>query len=88
MTTLLLSLFLLFQSHPIEGKWVTIDDETGIEKSEIVLYIEDGKLYGKIERLLLPEDQGKRCMACKGDRYNQPIEGLLIVEGLKKDGDS
>lgn len=88
MATLLLSLFLLFQSHPIEGKWVTIDDETGIEKSEIVLYIEDGKLYGKIERLLLPEDQGKRCMACKGDRYNQPIEGLLIVEGLKKDGDS
>ena len=70
------------------GVWKTIDDETGREKSEILLYVEDGKLYGKIERLLLPEDQGKTCVNCKGDEYNKPIEGLVIVKGLKPDDDS
>jgi uncharacterized protein (DUF2147 family) len=88
MITLVISFLMLFQSHPIEGTWVTIDDETGVRKSEITLYLENGKLYGRIDRLLLPEDQGKRCVYCKGERYNKPIEGLLIVEGLKPNGDS
>jgi len=88
MVSLLLSFVLFFQTPDIEGRWVTIDDETGREKSEILLYVEDGKLYGKIERLLLPEDQGKTCVNCKGDEYNKPIEGLVIVKGLKPDDDS
>ena len=70
------------------GTWVIIDDETGVEKSEIILYVEDGKLYGRIARLLLPEDQGKLCVNCKGEEKNQPIEGLVIVKGLKQDGNS
>ena len=77
-----------FQPSSVVGTWVNIDDETGVEKSEIILYIEDGKLYGRIERLLLPEDQGKLCVNCKGKEKNQLIEGLVIVNGLKQDGDS
>jgi len=71
----------------IEGHWISIDDETGFEKSEINLYIQEGKLYGKIVSLLLDEDQGKRCEKCQGAEKNQPIEGLVIVKGLTyKDG--
>ena len=77
-----------FQPNSVVGTWVNIDDETGVDKSEIVLYVEDGKLYGRIERLLLPEDQGKLCVNCKGKEKNQLIEGLIIVNGLKQDGDS
>ena len=77
-----------FQPNSVVGTWVNIDDETGVDKSEIVLYVEDGKLYGRIERLLLPEDQGKLCVNCKGKEKNQLIEGLVIVNGLKQDGDS
>ena len=84
MTAILLS----FQPNSVVGTWVNIDDETGVDKSEIVLYVEDGKLYGRIERLLLPEDQGKLCVNCKGKEKNQLIEGLIIVNGLKQDGDS
>ncbi|MDB4186025.1 DUF2147 domain-containing protein [Flavobacteriaceae bacterium] len=51
-----------------------------------MLYVEDGKLYGRIERLLLPEDQGKLCTNCTGKDKDQPIEGLIIVKGLSKDG--
>lgn len=84
----LLFVALLFFTQPItvEGTWVNIDDETGVEKSEIVLYVEAGKLYGRIERLLLPEDQGKVCEKCPGKDKNQPIEGLVIVNGLRQEG--
>jgi len=89
LTSIFLSLaFLTVQADPVVGSWTSVDDATGTEKSEINLYIENGKLYGKIEKLLLPEDQGKICVECKGSEKNQPIEGLVIVQGLKKEGDS
>ncbi|MGB1448852.1 MAG: DUF2147 domain-containing protein [Flavobacteriaceae bacterium] len=88
MKSLIVALLFSFQPNSIVGTWVNIDDETGVEKSEINLYIEDGKLYGRIERLLLPEDQGKLCVNCSGKEKNQPIEGLIIVKGLERDGDS
>ncbi|MDG1213220.1 MAG: DUF2147 domain-containing protein [Flavobacteriaceae bacterium] len=85
MYTLLLSLFLLLQTPSVEGTWVNIDDETGVAKSEIELYVEQGKLYGRVLRLLLPEDQGKKCVNCKGSDKNKPIEGLLIVRSLSRE---
>ena len=90
MSLTLSSLFftLIFQTTNFEGKWVTVDDETGVEKSIISLYIENDKLYGKIEKLLLDEDKGQICINCKGSEKNQPIEGLLILKGLTKDGNS
>lgn len=81
-------LSLVFQTSGFEGKWVTVDDETGVEKSIITLYVQNDKLYGKIDELLLDEDKGKVCTNCKGSEKNQPIEGLLILKGLTKDGDS
>ena len=37
------------------GKWKTIDDETGKEKSIVELYkSSDGKLYGKVHTVLNP----------------------------------
>jgi hypothetical protein len=59
MYSLLLSLFLLLQTPNVEGIWVNIDDATGVAKSEIELYVAQGKLYGRVSKLLLPEDQGK-----------------------------
>ncbi|MGB1044586.1 MAG: DUF2147 domain-containing protein [Flavobacteriaceae bacterium] len=87
MYAIILAALLSFQTSTVQGTWVNIDDETGVEKSVITLYVENGKLYGKIERLLLPEDQGKVCEKCKGKEKNQPIEGLIIVKGLSKDGE-
>ena len=81
-------LTLIFQTSGFEGKWVTVDDETGIEKSIITLYVQNDKLYGKIDELLLDEDKGKVCTNCKDSEKNQPIEGLLILKGLTKDGNS
>ena len=75
-----------FQSNEIEGVWITQDDETGKKKSEVLLYKNNGKLYGKIINLLLEEDKGKICINCKGENKNLPIEGMVIVGGLKLNG--
>ncbi len=40
-----------------EGVWVSVDDVSNQRKSEISLYVEGGKLYGQIARLLLEEDR-------------------------------
>jgi len=85
---LLSTFFTVVQNLSITGKWVTIDDETGKEKSEVTVFIKQNRLYARIDRLLLEEDQGKRCTECKDDKQGQPIEGMLIINGLEPDGDS
>lgn len=79
---------LTFQPDPYIGQWISVDDKTGKEKSEISLYVERGKLYGRIDALLLLEDQGKMCQACKGNEKGKSIVGLVIVQGLIKEGEN
>ena len=70
----------------IEGKWKTIDDETGKPKSIVDIYKKaDGKYYGKISQLLIKPEHAN-CVACKDDRKNKPLIGLEIIRGLSKDG--
>ena len=78
----------LLQPMSVEGLWITQDDESGKQKSEVLIYKENGKLYGKIVRLLLPEDQGKICVNCKGKDKGKPIVGLVIVNNLIWEGES
>jgi uncharacterized protein (DUF2147 family) len=74
-------------AQQLVGKWKTIDDETGKTKSIIQIYEQNGKYYGKIIELLLSEDKGKLCDKCSGTNKNKPIEGMVIMEGMNKDGD-
>jgi len=70
------------QSSPA-GVWKTIDDETGEAKSHVEIYkAKDGSYEGKIVRLL-QSAQDKKCAECPGDRKNQPLVGMVILEGLK-----
>ena len=87
LATYFLFLSLFIQTPDFEGNWVTIDDETGVEKSIIKLYIENNTLFGRIETLLLEEDQDQLCTNCTGSELNQPIEGLIILKGLTRDGE-
>ncbi len=70
------------------GAWKTIDDETGKPKSLVRITEENGILTGKIEKLFRPadQDQNPKCTACEGARKDQPIIGMTILSGLKKDG--
>ena len=84
-TTLIILWTFFFQTDSIEGTWITTDDETGNQKSEVLIFKENGKLYGKITKLLLPEDQGKKCINCKGKNKDQSIVGMLIINDLQLD---
>ncbi|MCC2958077.1 DUF2147 domain-containing protein [Massilia sp. IC2-477] len=70
------------------GVWKTIDDETGKPKSLVRITEENGVLTGKIDKLFRPadQDQNPKCTACEGARKDQPIVGMTILWGLKKDG--
>ncbi len=70
------------------GLWKTIDDETGKPKALVRITEQNGALEGKIEKLFREpnEDQNPKCVACTDSRKNQPIVGMTIVSGLKKDG--
>jgi uncharacterized protein (DUF2147 family) len=81
---------LAFGADLPHGKWNTIDDKTGKVKSEVQLYDQGGKLYGKITGLPEPNDaQGKPkvCTKCEGADKNQPIVGLVIIKDLAADGE-
>ncbi|AZI21026.1 DUF2147 domain-containing protein [Chryseobacterium taklimakanense] len=78
--------FATFSFAQIEGKWKTIDDETGKPKSIVEIFKKsDGKYYGRISQLLI-KPENNNCVKCKDDRKNKPLVGLEIIRGLKKDG--
>lgn len=70
----------------IEGKWKTIDDETGQAKSIVEIFKKsDGKYYGKVTQLLI-KPAVATCVDCKDDRKGKPILGMEVVRGMKKEG--
>ena len=83
----LVSNILVFGQGGVLGKWKTIDDETGKEKSIVHIYHkQDGKLYGKIVKLLnrVKGDENPLCTKCPNELKNKPILGMEIIKGLQK----
>ncbi|EQA38879.1 PF09917 family protein [Leptospira inadai serovar Lyme str. 10] len=75
---------------PVVGKWKTIDDEDGTEKSVVEVYEQGGKIYAKIVSLRDPVDKDgkpKVCTKCEGVDKDKPVVGLVIMKGLSADGD-
>jgi len=70
------------------GRWKTIDDVTGKAKSIVVIREENGKLFGKVEKVLDSDQPGPNplCLKCEGDLKNKPETGMQIMWDLKKDG--
>ena len=77
--TLLLSLFI--QAQTITGTWKTVDDDTNEAKSHVEIYQSGDKYFGKVTKLLQHEPD-RKCEKCPGERYNQPVMGMVIVENL------
>lgn len=71
------------------GLWKNIDDETGKPKALIRITENDGAFQGQIEKLYREpnEDQNPKCDKCEGARKDQPIVGMVILSGLKKEGE-
>ena len=74
-------------AQSVLGKWKTVDDKTGKAKSIVEIYETEGKIYGKIVKLINPVKEEPLCDRCEGADKDKPILGMVIIRGLKKDGD-
>ncbi|NQX97238.1 MAG: DUF2147 domain-containing protein [Flavobacteriales bacterium] len=72
-------------AQSIVGKWKTIDDETGKEKSIVEIYKKGDKYFGKIIDILNPKKKEKNCIKCSDYRKDQPVLGMEIIKDLEQD---
>ncbi len=80
------SSFYLFAQSPI-GIWKTVNHETNKAESQVKIYEENGKIYGKVIKIYnIKDDANPVCKECKDYRKNQPIIGMIIISGLTQDG--
>lgn len=82
---------LLSNAQSITGKWKTLDDNTGEEKSIVEIFEKGGKFYGKVIKIFLKpgEDPDPVCDKCPKDdlRSNKKIIGLEIIKDMRKSDD-
>ena len=72
------------QISQIVGDWMTVDDKTGEKRSIVTIYKgSDGLYYGKVSKLLMYQELHPKCEACQGEDKNAPVEGLVIIRGMK-----
>ncbi|OGT42285.1 MAG: hypothetical protein A3F42_04665 [Gammaproteobacteria bacterium RIFCSPHIGHO2_12_FULL_37_34] len=76
--------------HSPIGYWKTIDDVT--QRPKAIVYISETQnksLSGRIVKIFPhPGDSPHTlCTACKGDKHNQPILGMIFLYGHKKNKD-
>ncbi|MEM6516956.1 MAG: DUF2147 domain-containing protein [Bacteroidota bacterium] len=74
-------------SQNVLGKWKTVDDKTGTEKSIVEIYEKDGKIFGKVVEILRKDRKNVKCEDCKGEDKNQPVLGMDIIKNMEKDDD-
>ena len=58
------------------GLWKT-------ERGFVRIYESQGAFFARIERSLTPGDDTRLCTACKDERKDQPIVGLVIMRNVK-----
>ena len=85
---LIYTLFLTISgfSQTIFGKWNSFNEETNTVESIIEVYEKDTKAYAKIIAITDANRSSAKCLECSGKRKNEPILGMNILTGLKKDG--
>jgi uncharacterized protein (DUF2147 family) len=86
---MLISVPLLAAAETPVGVWKNIDDITGQAKALIEISANAGVLQGRIVQLFRrpDEEQNPLCAKCSGAQHEQPVLGMTILTGLKKDGD-
>jgi uncharacterized protein (DUF2147 family) len=91
-----IGMILLSTSHtgsPAErspvGLWKTIDDHTGKPRGLVRITEANGEYQARVEKTFPKpgEDPNPKCEKCEGARQNQPVIGMTILWGLKKQGD-
>jgi len=84
---LLANIHLQTHYQSITGRWKTIDPFTNKASSVVEIYLEGGKLYGNLVEIKDVENPEKAiCKDCPGQWKDKPLIGLLVFNGLTRDG--
>lgn len=71
-------------SQSILGKWKTIHQTSKKPVSIVEFFEKDGRIFGRIDKILEKEHQDDLCKKCKGNEKNAPILGLTIIKNMEK----
>lgn len=85
--SLFISTVLMAEPLPT-GIWKTIDDVTKKEKALVEISLNaDNQLEGRILKVFYEpgKENETTCKACKGDKKDKPLVGLLILEKMTQD---
>lgn len=75
----------LSAQNSVFGVWKAIDDTDGEATSYIEIYDQNGKLHGKIIKLLR-EEEDIVCGRCKGEKKDKPVLGMEIIWDMEQKG--
>lgn len=69
------------------GVWQQVDD-TGKVGAFVTVTEEGGVFVGRLSRLFLDpgDNPNPICSQCTGDKLNQPLLGLVFIEGMQQSG--
>ena len=71
------------------GLWKMIDDRNGTPRALIRVTEINGKFRGVIEKGLRPDDHDDAvCEKCEGPRHGQRLVGMVILTGIRKQGEA
>jgi uncharacterized protein (DUF2147 family) len=79
-----------FGQGSIQGKWKTVDDNTGEARSIVEILEKEGKIFGRVVKIfprpnLEPDPVCKKCSP-DDPRFNQKIIGMEIIRNLLHSG--
>ena len=80
------SVLAMAQNTPA-GLWRTIDDDGKTEKSTVRITVANGVATGKVEHITDPAKADEKCVKCEDERKDQPIVGMVIINGAKQDAE-
>jgi uncharacterized protein (DUF2147 family) len=91
-----LAMFLCFTTAALAnpptpvGTWRVIGDKSGEPEALVAISERDGTFEGKIVKVFARPgvDPGAMCELCQGARRNQPVQGLTILSGMRREADA
>ncbi len=77
------------QAPPLSpiGYWQTISDVTGQPQSIVHIYESRGRLFARVDTVLVTEGVPATCVKCRDDRKGAPLVGLIIMRNMRNAGD-
>jgi len=69
------------------GLWTTYSDKTGKPDALVRISEADGVFTGIVVEVLSATDPNPVCELCEGELKDQPVAGMAILRGLRREGE-